>query len=100
MSNPFIEEISGKKLIFCRVVNIESTVERPSGYVLVCGIVIDPDKRPIPNAAITVYSVKSGAIPERKYVGVTFSDKNGEYGFTLPSNLKVSYELTAYSPLL
>lgn len=91
------KRICGKKLICCKVVTLNATFPE-SKYILIMGKVLSPFKKPLPNAAITVFSIDERYTPHRKkYIGLTFSDESGIYGMSVPRNLGVSYELKAYS---
>lgn len=89
--------LCGKKLKCCKVVTLNYQLPE-SKYVLITGKVLSPFKKPLPNAAVVVFSIDENSFPyKKKYIGVTFTDRCGLYGFSVSSLNGVSYELKAYS---
>lgn len=64
---------------------------------LISGVLIDSNGKPISNACIEVYS-QHHSLPE-KLLGRTFSNLNGEYGFTLKVDNYLTYIFYVYCPL-
>ncbi|AOR23409.1 carboxypeptidase regulatory-like domain-containing protein [Clostridium taeniosporum] len=90
------EVLCGNEIMFCKVVEIDSVLQKEE-YILITGKVLSPDKIPLSNAAIKVFSIDDRYTPaKKKYIGVTFSDEKGRYGISIPRNLNVSYEFKAY----
>ncbi|MGN2371286.1 carboxypeptidase regulatory-like domain-containing protein [Clostridium cagae] len=93
------EVLCGRKIMCCRLVRVESTFPKEQ-YILITGKVLSPDKIPLPNAAIKVFSIDKRCTPvKRKYIGVTFSDERGIYEMSIPRFLDISYELKAYGAI-
>lgn len=64
---------------------------------LISGVILSPDKVPIPNACIEVFSQNSKL--EETYLGRAFSNDYGEYGFTLKVNPCLTYIFYVFAPL-
>ncbi|NFO15298.1 carboxypeptidase regulatory-like domain-containing protein [Clostridium botulinum] len=91
--------LCGRTLMCCKIVKLDYTFPKED-YVLITGKVLSPDKIPLPNAAIKVFSIDKRYTPaKRKYIGVTFSDEKGVYGISIPRFLGVSYEFKAYGAI-
>ncbi|MGL5615036.1 MAG: carboxypeptidase regulatory-like domain-containing protein [Sarcina sp.] len=71
--------------------------EKTESYILVKGEVLSPEKIPLKNAAITITMIENiNNELIKSFLGVTFTDENGEYGTSLFFKTGVSYEFKAY----
>jgi protocatechuate 3,4-dioxygenase beta subunit len=77
---------------------VKATIPKKESYDIK-GTIYDENLNPIPNAAIEIMEINkiSG---ESKIIGNIFSNKNGEYIFSVCPTMYVKYKITAYSSLI
>lgn len=90
--------LTGCQIICSEIVTADVTLSE-NAFMFITGIVYDPKKQPLANAAVIVYITDHTKMPPlEKRLGVTFTVADGSYGISLPRVKCKKYKLVAYSP--
>lgn len=90
--------LHGYDLMNERIVKVNFHLEN-NNYGLLKGYVLSPTGEGLKNVAIEITVIdKKYNPPKKKFVGVTFSHKDGSYAISIPINEGYAYKIVPYSP--
>jgi hypothetical protein len=91
--------LTGCQIICSKIVTADITLP-VNAFIFVKGKVYSPTGKPLPNAAVEIRLIDNSQIPSiEKSLGVTFTERDGSYGISLPRISEKQYKLIPYSPV-